>query len=237
MDTATLIGLVSLAVAVIGLLITIIEKWHVIAPRVRAGYRVSIEKLPTINLNLSRRQFIGAGIFAVAGGAIAYTFKFFDITFLTSSNRWSKYSGVSRFVVNRNNGIIHLEGLCDDHLPANQTTVNNSVSLRLHSYKQQQITKAVLEELPHELKEELLIDAISKSPTSTHLYKYLIKLWGRNKEYSKIHEFLSVSIKFLESKLGPFNSDKEKRKYSKAINELRVNINHAEYLASISTYS
>jgi hypothetical protein len=64
-----------------------------------------------------------------------------------------------------------------------------------------------VEQLPDNLKEELLIDAISKSPTSAHLYKYLIKVWGRKKGDSK------------------------------AISELRIKKNHAEYLAGTISYS
>ena len=73
-----------------------------------------------------------------------------------------------------------------------------------------------------ELREELLIDANKASPTSSHLYKYLIKQWGRRKEYTKIHDFLSINIKYIESKLTSSTREKERRKYLKAILELRT---------------
>jgi len=237
MDTSTIIGLVSLAVAIVGLLITIVEKWDVIAPRIRAVYQSIASNMPSVNFDLSRRWFMGASAFALVGGAVAYSLRFFDIASLSKNNRWSRYSGEENFVVNKSNGTIHLKGICDDHLPMVKTTVNDSVASHLHGAKRQQITKKVLENLPDEVKEELLIEVIKKSPTSTHLYKYLIKQWGRKKEYSKIHEFLSVNIKFLSSKLSTANSVKDKRKYTKAIGELREKKNNAEYLASISKFS
>ena len=237
MDTATLIGLISLAVAIIGLLITVVEKWDAIAPRIGAVYNAVMAKLPSIDLNLSRRHFIGTSIVIVTGGVITYSLRFFDIGSLKKSGRWYKYSGEPDFVVNKRNGVIHLKGACDDHLPIEHVAIEDAVSSHLHGVKRQQITKSVLEQLPDNLKEELLIDAISKSPTSTHLYKYLIKLWGRKKEYSKIHEFLSVNITFLESKLAIYKTLKEKHRYSIAIGELRIKKNHAEYLAGMSKYS
>jgi len=237
MDIATLIGLISLAVAIIGLLITILEKWDVIAPRIGTAYKTVTDRLPSVGPNLSRRKFIGTGIVIIAGGVITYSLKSFDMGSFKRSGRWSKYSGEPDFVVNKRNGVIHLKGICDDHLPIEQAAIESSVSSGLHGAKRQQITKSVIEQLPDNLKEELLIDAISKSPTSTHLYKYLIKVWGRKKEYSKIHEFLSVNIVFLESKLVAHKTPKEERRYSKAISELRIKKNRAEYLAGISQYS
>ena len=168
METATLIGLISLVVAIIGLLITIIEKWDVIAPRIGAAYKAATDRLPSVDLNLSRRKFIGAGIVVFAGGAVAYSLKFLDVVFFKRSDRWTKYSGGPDFVVNKRNGVIHLKGICDDHLPIEQAAIESSVSSGLHGDKRQQITKSVMEQLPDNLKEELLIDAISKSPTSTH---------------------------------------------------------------------
>ena len=237
MDTTTLIGIISLLVAIIGLSITILEKWDVIAPRIVAVYKAIAERLPSLGLNLSRRHFIGTSILAIGGGATTLSYKFFDFGNSKRSNRWSKYTDETNFVVNERNGVIHLKGICDDHLPIEQTVIENSISSNLHGAKRQQITNSVLKQLPDNLREELLIDAITKSPTSTHLYKHLVKLWGRKKEYSKIHEFLSVNIKFLESKLEFHKTPKQKRKYSKAISELRIKKSHAEYLAGISKYS
>ncbi len=124
--------------------------------------------------------------------------------------------------MNKKNGTIHLKGLCDEHLPLLQTTVKNPISSHIHRSKQQQITKTVLGNLSDELGEELLIDAIKASPTSSHLYKYLIKQWGRRKEYTKIHDFLSINIKYIESKLTSSTREKERRKYLNAILELRT---------------
>ena len=235
MDTAALIGLISSAVAIIGLLITIIEKWDVIASRTQAVCKESVNKFTSISFSLSRRQFIGVSLLAVVG-VISHSLKLFNMTSRLKHEKWSSYAAEQRFVVNQKNGVIHLKGICDDHLPASQTTVNNSTASHLHGSKRQQITMAVLKYLPDNLKEELLIDAIKESPTSTHLYTYLTKQWGRTKEYHRIHEFLSVNIKFLESKLANHKTDKEKRRYAKAINELRIKKNHAEYLASISKF-
>ena len=237
MDTATLIGLIGLIVAIIGLLITILEKWDTLAPRVGVMYKSITDNLPSVKINLSRRKFIGTSIAIITGGVVTYSLKFFDFASFKRSDRWSKYSSNPNFVVNKRNGVIHLKGICDDHLPIEQAVIESSVSSDLHGDKRQQMTMLVMNDLSDNLKEELLIEAISKSPTSTHLYKYLIKLWGRKKEYSKIHEFLTVNIIFLESKLAAHKTSKEERRYSKAIREFRIKKNRAEYLAQISKFS
>jgi len=210
MDTTTLIGLISLSVAIIGLLITIVEKWKIITSKVLSLYRLCICKISSLKLDLSRRKFITTGIIVGAGSILAFLFKFPSIKPPAKPNKWSKYSFEKKFIVNKKNGVIHFKEICKDHLPVSHTSVSNPVSSHLHGSKQQKITKAVLPRLPDKLKEELLIDAIKKSPTSTHLYKYLIKQWGRNKEYPKIHSFVSINIKYIESKLINKISDKKK---------------------------
>ncbi len=125
METATLIGLISLAVAIIGLLISITEKWDVIALKIQVVYKKSVNKFTLFSFNLSRRQFIGASLVTVVG-LIIYPLKFFNISSRLKHDKWSRFADEQRFVVNQKNGVIHLKGICDNHLPASRTTVNNA---------------------------------------------------------------------------------------------------------------
>jgi hypothetical protein len=56
MDAATLIKLISLTIAIIGLLITIFEKWDVIAPRIGTAYKTVRDRLPSVDLKSIRSQ-------------------------------------------------------------------------------------------------------------------------------------------------------------------------------------
>ncbi len=56
MDTTTLIGLISLVVAIIGLLVTIFEKWNVIHPKIVSLFRAWVNNISSVNLNLPHRK-------------------------------------------------------------------------------------------------------------------------------------------------------------------------------------
>ena len=78
--------------------------------------------------------------------------------------------------------------------------------------------------------EAVVISAINRSPTSTHLYKRLIKKWGREKKYAKIHELLESSIEYLGTLLVKNENDLRLTvKYKKAIQELELRRDKAHF--------
>lgn len=231
MDAITIVAtIIGIAVGVV----TLIKEWPVIV-RAISGLRekVAESRLPDFN----RRKLIAASSLGLVG-LILYV----SLPHLKEVAKKiplvKRPSEKDRFVKNENSGVIHHIEACADHLPKNLLTIDASevaTSETIHESKLNHI--ASLENLGVE-SETLIINAIKKSPTSTHLYKFLVKDWGRKKEYSRIHEFLEANLEYLRSFLTQYAYDERlQQKYRKAIAELEQRRDKARYHAKIANFS
>ena len=224
--------------AIVGIavgLVTLIKEWGVISSAIRKittkVWRISIAKP-------SRRKFL---ITAVAGSVLTVTFFAFpNLRNKIEIELTSKDKKITKNVLlkNKMTGVIHHVGACSDHLPkdAEQIEIPEQLNVEtIHKSKQQHIASIILSGITDSKAEELLVAVITKNPTSTHLYKYLIGYWGREKMYDKIHEFLEANISYLNSKLR-VNAGNPKllKKYAKAISELEQRQDRARYLSRVA---
>ena len=136
-------------------------------------------------------------------------------------------------IINSVTGVMHLKGICDDHLPINTSSKASEIK-SFHNSHNLRLNKYTLNKIPNSFKEEILKQAIFNSPTSTHLYSLLIKFWGQQKEYQKIHLLLSSSLEFLQQKSRQTTHNKLKRKLNKAVQELKKQQTKADYLRIFS---
>lgn len=229
MDISNLIALIGLIFALITLLITILDKWNVISIGVRKG--LALLRSRSV-FNTTRRKILTLGLLS-AGILMLGISRFIPERKNTKVSKWDQFKNVEELIVNKKTGVIHHKDLCIDHIPQHKTSVTNSITCRIHGSKKMQITSKLIGKIPDKLATDLLIENIVSSPTSTHLYKYLIKIWGKNKEYEKIHNFLKTNIEFLRHTLTISTNPKIVKKLTKALNELEVRKNKAEYLANI----
>lgn len=256
METSNIIGLIALVVAILTFLITLIKERKVITPIIRV-FRGKLTKTSKSNETSSTRRNLLFIIGAIASLGAYAVYKRngemephrplnkdeADISFTTKTLTKDivdnhKHTEIisNDLVINLKSGIVHHKNECKDHLPANYEQLNSSDLTRIHAGKRVKITEKLISSLPDNQAEALLIEAIKLSPTTTHLYKYLVKMWGRKMEYSKTHEFLGVNIKYLSAKLASTNNQKEMKRFTKAIGELNNRQIKAEYLAGIARF-
>jgi len=228
MNVSEVIAIIGVIIALFGLLISVLKDWSEIAPQI-GKVREYFSLLGPFSA--SRRKFL-LGFMSISSLSLLYVtqgFKFrSDDSMILQAN--------SKLVMNKANGIIHHLDLCADHLPKNNTGDIAAFSYnKIHGSKRIKIAEVIADSFDDQNKEILLIETISHSPTSTHLYKYLVKLWGKQKKYEKIHSFLKANTEYLEV-LKQEASDKPKlqKKYAKALKELKVRQVKAKYLARIS---
>ena len=154
----------------------------------------------------------------------------------TNKSRFAK--ACSELVLNKNTGVVHHKKICADHLPREKNLCQNLSSSQIshiHQSKEIYIAETLSKTAEDAYKEKLLIEAIKNSPTSTHLYRPLIRLWGKNKEHERIHEFLEASVDYMKGLLGmPNISARVEKKYRKALLEIMQRQNRAKYLAKMS---
>lgn len=139
-----------------------------------------------------------------------------------------------RFVKNGLNGVVHDTEVCKKHLPKRQLAAYpEELPPSSLFHKSKHVHVASLERAELDL-EAVVLNAIRISPTSTHLYKRVVKKWGREKEYEKIHELLDSSIDYLSSLLARSGGDRKRiRKYEKAIRELKQRRDSARFLSTL----
>lgn len=144
-------------------------------------------------------------------------------------------------IVNTESGVVHHFDICSNHLPAakkQSTVVSDGMKPQIHESKHIHISTLLASKIDGPELESLLINTITKSPTSTHLYRPLIRYWGRIKEYDRIHQFLAANVEFLESKLLQLpDNPRIKKKYVQALSELETRRNRARYLERIAEVS
>ena len=144
-------------------------------------------------------------------------------------------------ILNQRSGIFHHVDMCANHCPSEANISRGSVSFEVEKFHRANLAKFALliakrEQSP--LAARLLVTAISYNPLSTHLYKPLIGIWGKNKDYKKIHKFLDANIKYLRTLAERQGSDPTRSNpYEKALKELQTRKNRAEYLATLAEVS
>ena len=233
MNTGEIVTLVGVVIAALTLLVTLVMGWtHVVA-----ALRKARRFLGNVSFqSTSRRAFLGM---TAAFGAAVVLYLVGGVGYIASVLRQVSGKKLPKgFVQNSQSGVLHHISACADHLPvaANRSeSLQTSNQTRIHQSKKIHIAEVVAKRSEDEMAVPILIDAIKDSPTSTHLYKYLIGIWGKRKEYDRIHEFLAANIQYLRTKLAE-SPDKPKaaRRYSKALQELEQRRSRAEYLARLS---
>lgn len=106
---------------------------------------------------------------------------------------------------------------------------------RIHGSKHVHISFVLSKNATDNAKEELLVEAIKSNPLSTHLYSPLIGLWGKTKQYDKIHDFLDANVEYLKSRIDSADlPEKAKARYKRAYQELSLRQSRAKRLARIA---
>jgi hypothetical protein len=235
-EIATIAGLV---LALIGLVITIIKEWHVIAPVVRV---IRTKVMPSKQEWGTRRAFLvltfGVGVVGI--WQLAGPFGRFVTTIGIHLPEW--ITGATalplNLVQNSRSGTIHHLDVCADHLPIPENGKQPTVAATLeqiHKHKKSAIAEVVAKGPNRAGAEALLLDAIRETPTATHLYRHLVGIWGEQKEYERIHRLLSSSIELLESEAASLSMlPKRSRLYARAIAELKARQRRAKFLAEMS---
>ncbi len=226
------IGLLGVLIALITLLVTLMKEWSHISEFFQS-LKVKLPDRPRVNI--SRRNVIKA---FGAIGVISSCGLIFH-TWLRNLQSCRPVSNAN-FVLNEKNGIVHHSSICKEHLPSARNacgitspTVTNS--LKVHSGKLVHIAGSKAIKLPDEVRESLLLEAIRQSPTSVHLYSQLIKIWGRRKQYHRIHEFLAANVDYIGGLMRkPNNSPKKEKLYRKTYDDLIQRQNKALRLARIA---
>ena len=235
MSVSEIVAIIGVVIALFGLLFSIFKDWSAIAPKIgKIREYFSLSR----SFSVSRRNFL-LGFMSISSLSLLYAtqrvkFRFNDSN---SSDGSMILQATPKLVINKSNGSIHHLELCADHLPKNNISNATFFSYnKIHGSKRIKISEVIADSFDDQNKEKLLIETISQSPASTHLYKYLVKLWGKQKKYEKIHSFLKANTDYLEA-LKQEASDKPRlqKKYEKALKELKVRQVKAKYLASISS--
>ena len=194
-----------------------------------------VKKRRPARIAISRRRFLlgigaAAGISALYFGSMGiYRIVVFRSTVSTA------------LVKNAKSDVIHHKTACKDHLPKMIESIDSSLPSmadKVHKGKLVYIAEIEARESYGAETEKLLIEAIKASPTSTHLYRFLVGIWGKNKKYDKIHSFLSDNIKYLEGKASQYQEKpKILKKYTNALADLRVRKVRADYLADMAKFT
>ena len=195
-----------------------------------------VDKPPLSKIQISRRRFL-LGIGLAAGiGALYFNSK--EIYRIVSSGITNPKRQPTALIKNASSNVIHHKIACKDHLPKIEQSINSSpasIAEKVHQGKLVHITELAARKSYGPETENLLIEAIKASPTSTHLYCFLIGMWGKNKQYDKIHSLISINIRYLEEKASQ-HQEKPKilKKYTKALADLRNRKARAVYLADMA---
>ncbi len=238
-DAAVIIGIV---IAAVSLLITIIIEWKHLQSAARFLKQKTIEiwhKLTGFQRpSMNRRRVLITGLIGITGsilGVGGWKLNFTDFINIVG------HPLPSGFLENPKSGVLHYVGTCSSHVPKTKNgwpAASSATLSNIHKQKLVHIAGEVAKYQHGEGVESLLIHAIRSSPTSTHLYKYLVGTWGRKKEYNKIYNFLATNIDYLEQlSISAANNSKQFKRYSKAIVELRKQKTRAEYFAQIGKVS
>ncbi|MYM64194.1 hypothetical protein [Pseudomaricurvus sp. HS19] len=228
---------ITIVATIIGIaagVVTLIKEWPVIVKAASTlREKAANSKLP----DFKRRKLMVALSLGVAGSIIYASFPLLKET-VKKLSTVRRPSENDKFVKNETSGIIHHAEVCANHLPNNLLAVEPRELISSESIHESKLNHiASLEDLEIE-REAIIINAIKKSPTSTHLYKYLVSEWGRKKEYSRIHTFLETNLEHLKSLLSQYAYDKRlNKKYEKAIAELEQRRDKARYLAKMANFS
>ena len=209
---------IGVIIGAIGLLITIIKEWKYIV-RFFRWCNSKLPKFPSMNINRRRfLQSISVTAVVVLSGTWLYCY------FKKCSSPCNREESENDLVWNKKNGVVHHKTICSGHLPNQNnlcTSPPSEMTLKIHSSKIVHIATNLSSEVDEILKEHILVEAIKHNPTSTHLYRLLIKIWGKYKKYEKIHELLDANADYLlHLKNKTTYSEKLKRKFTKAYNEL-----------------
>lgn len=192
----------------------------------------------------SRRAFLGVAILGV-GSLFAYASGGYH--YIVKRLKSRRHGIVSdNFIRNKKTGVVHHIDVCADHLPkefGHLSHMSEDLERKIHRQKLPHIaTIQVLNSMEPGVV-DLVLASLQTRPTSVHLYKYLISIWGKDKDYDRIHSFLSSSIEYLSHRLNQTKSNpdisnkariKLERKYAKAIRELNQRKVRADFLASVS---
>jgi len=223
------IFIIPLLIAAATFLILVAEKWDVLRDRFRdINARVPQDR--------NRRE-----VLKCISGFVAAPIVYWVQPYRFPSVFCMKLPWNSQIVKNKKTGKIHHLSVCKGHLPSvdNRDVVYFFDSYSsLHGSKKMVISNCLLNVACDEEKEAILLSSIKHSPTSTHLYKPLIKLWGRKKEYENIHVLLDSNIELLKAMAGrSVGNQRLMKKYTKAFLELEERKIVAKYHARISELS
>jgi hypothetical protein len=202
---------------------------------------ILLKLIHLINSLIKDEKYIKSRRIFLTSGITLGIFCFFD---LARNKKLNKFIPLSiknpTLVKNRLTGAIHDEKNCKDHLPIKKNIEDISFNVsykKLHSLGGNKVIKSILSNLSDNEKELFLLEAISNNPTSTHLYKWLIRLYGKIKNYGEIDILLNNGISYLMFKNKIETSKKLKKQYEKGINDLKVRQLRASVLAQLSRRS
>ena len=236
MNTSNLIALLGLIVGFLGLQIAIVKEWSSIST---AYDKLKSIVKPKFSFTISRRKCI----FSI-GGIVSLLvmipmIPIEKILFIAKKAEFYGKSTIWKYLIlNNKSGVVHHKIICADHLPIEQNRgdiILFSKGHHLHRSKAVYIAETLSKLVEDSYKEILLIEAIRNSPTSTHLYGPLIKMWGKNREYLKIHSFLSANIDYFQGLLERTNiTPRVEKKYRKSLFEAKQWQDRANYLRRMS---
>jgi len=225
-------------IALLGLVAAILIGWNQIQPKVNTLYKYFEKKLLNSTFSPVRRNIV-IGVAALP--LLGYLYSLFGFKINLEDDDHVLLLNDTKLIVNKHNGCVHHPELCQEHLPLQKNRLSKVKAFNytdIHRSKSLQIAGVVAADLDEKQREKLLLAAISNSPTSTHLYKHLVKLWGRQKKYGKIHKFLAVNIEYIEAlKDGSIDNPRLQKKYRKALVELEIRQTRAKYHKGIQEVS
>ena len=149
---------------------------------------------------IKRRKFIkialSIGIVAIGGYLISKILKMKDFFAFVSEPNSDGY-----LIANKKTGVIHHSKICNWHLPNKSNQVLDFRKLanpRPHKYRNINIYEIMSKQCEqNEQYEESIVflkKAIDFSPERVHLYDKLVRLYGRQKQYSQIQKVYENGI-------------------------------------------
>jgi len=226
MDIVTLVATV---VTIVVGVTTLILQWPNLKPKLSDWLRRARVVIPPMP---SRRKALIGGSIGFAG-IVAYLVVPRIICTLGIGNGCPRPA--NNLVKNRTSGVIHELEACKGHLPKRQVTVFEHELLSSNSVHASKYVHIAGLFAQNSDSEPFILSAIERSPTSTHLYKHLVKKWGREKQYEKIHALLEAGISRVKSlQASNIEDERRQRQYKKALEELEQRKTMAEFRASLS---
>jgi hypothetical protein len=194
----------------------------------------------------SRRTIIRLALGAIAAVSVAGAYSLFRLP--ARRGKGSIVLGpripAAQVVVNVRSGVAHHIVACKQHLPRHSRPASSGdvgravVHVRSAVKMLEEDAAAAMARLDWEKAEHHLLNAISLSPFSVHLYDYLVRQYGRLKTYEKIQPLLARGLQQVlreQDRVGPRPpASRSTRRFKRAVAQFEDRLKQVERRARAS---